>query len=516
MQTESPPFHAIRYALAIPLTCLALAAAPSDGQAAPHAPDAAAEFARIRNEPAKLLAFLRAFPKGADLHNHLAGAIYAEDMLDWAAKDGLCIKPATSTLTTTCTPDTPTVTSMAANDDRRHDVIDALSMRDFVPTATDHSGHDHFFATFGKFGAVEAHHEGDMLARAMQMAARDHVTYLELMVSPQLMPISKVGLEHPLQGEAFGDALQTLKPLIPALVAASRAETDAMEADMRQRLQCGTANADPACKVTVRYLFQTIRTMPPSALFAQLATGYATVQQDPRFVGINIVAPEDDFVAMRDYTLHMHMFQFLSAKNPDVKLSLHAGELALGLVPPEGLRSHIRQAVEIAGASRIGHGVDIAQEDDAPGLLAEMAKKHVMVEINLTSNDVILGVSGKNHPFPLYRASGVPVALSTDDEGVSRIDLTNEYLRAVTTWPLTYADLVDLSRTGLNYSFLPGDSIFLPTTPLTRAPACRSDSANAAPQSAACKALLAHSEKARAQWQLETQLAAFNSAPPAL
>ena len=70
-----------------------------------------------------------------------------------------------------------------------------------------------------------------------------------------------------------------------------------------------------------------------------------------------------------------------------------------------------------------------------------MAARHVMVEINLTSNDVILGVSGRDHPLPLYRSSGVPVALSTDDEGVSRIDITHEYVRAVQTYGFGYADL---------------------------------------------------------------------------
>ena len=42
-------------------------------------------------------------------------------------------------------------------------------------------------------------------------------------------------------------------------------------------------------------------------------------------------------------------------------------------------------------------------EDRPYELLKEMAAKHVMVEINLTSNDVILGVAGKDHPFPIYR-----------------------------------------------------------------------------------------------------------------
>jgi len=79
-----------------------------------------------------------------------------------------------------------------------------------------------------------------------------------------------------------------------------------------------------------------------------------------------------------------------------------------------------------------------------------------MVEISLTSNDVILGVSGKDHPFPLYRLFGVPVALSSDDEGVSRTDITHEYVRAVQTYDLRYADLKRMVRTSLEHSFLRG------------------------------------------------------------
>jgi adenosine deaminase len=54
-------------------------------------------------------------------------------------------------------------------------------------------------------------------------------------------------------------------------------------------------------------------------------------------------------------------------------------------------------------------------EDRPYDLLKEMAAKGVLVETNLTSNADILGVSGQDHPFPLYRKFGVPVALSTDD-----------------------------------------------------------------------------------------------------
>jgi adenosine deaminase len=142
----------------------------------------------------------------------------------------------------------------------------------------------------------------------------------------------------------------------------------------------------------------------------------------------------------------------------------------MGLAPPEGLRFHIRQAVELGHAERIGHGVDVMYEEDARGLLKEMAQKHVMVEINLSSNEAILGVKGAEHPFPIYRAAHVPVALSTDDEGVSRIDITGEYVRAALDYHLSYQDLKQLARTGMEHNFLPGESLWAApdafTTPL--------------------------------------------------
>src|SRR6202042_1506671 len=116
-------------------------------------------------------------------------------------------------------------------------------------------------------------------------------------------------------------------------------------------------------------------------------------------------------------------------------------ELAPGLVAPDGLTFHIRSAVEQGHAERIGHGVDIMYEDHPYDLLKEMATHHVMVEVNLTSNDVILGVKGADHPLPLYRKYGVPVALSTDDEGVLRTDITHQYEMAAETFDLTYPDL---------------------------------------------------------------------------
>jgi adenosine deaminase len=215
---------------------------------------------------------------------------------------------------------------------------------------------------------------------------------------------------------------------------------------------------------------------------------------------------------MRDYTLQMKMLDYLHSVYPKVHISLHAGELAPGLVPPEGLRFHIRQAVELGHAERIGHGVDIMYEDDAPALLKEMAAKHVMVEVNLSSNEGILDIYGVNHPFPFYRAAHVPVALSTDDEGVSRIEITGEYLRAALDYRLAYQDLKQLARTGMEHNFLPGESLWAAPDAFTApAAACKAQPLGAEQPTAACKTFLDGSEKAAAQWELERRFRAFEA-----
>ena len=204
----------------------------------------------------------------------------------------------------------------------------------------------------------------------------------------------------------------------------------------------------------MRYLLEVLRESPKQQVFAQVLAGFQLAAREPLLVGVNFVQPEDGAVSMRDYSLQMRMVAYARKLYPKVHVSLHAGELAPGLVPPEELRFHIREAVDVAGAERIGHGVDLVYETDSRGLLERMRQRHVLVEINLTSNDQILGVRGNDHPLPAYRRAGVPVALSTDDEGVARSHLTEEFRRATITYKLSYADLKEMVRNSLQYAFV--------------------------------------------------------------
>jgi adenosine deaminase len=487
--------------------------------------------AALRGGPLTLYAFLVKFPKGADLHVHISGAVYAETFIRDAGEDGLCVDAAALKFAQPpCAGGLVPAASLSGNMSNAGQtlydkLIDAFSMRSFAPSEG-WSGHDQFFATFDHFGGLSGRHLGEWVDEIARRAAWQNEQYLELMDTP---PHDHAGqIAH-----AIGWSAEMSRPDVGAAdfarlrqelldhglrdeVNADREEVHRAEAERERMERCATAQAAAACKVQIRYIYQVSRGHPPEDVFAQTLLGFETVAADMNegggFVGINFVQPEDGFISMRDYTLQMKMLDYLHSVYPKVHISLHAGELAPGMVPPNGLRFHIRQAVELGHAERIGHGVDVMDEDDPWALLKEMAARHVMVEINLTSNAAILGIKGDEHPFPIYRETHVPVALSTDDEGVSRIDLTHEYVMAAREYHLSFAEMKELARTGMEHDFLPGASLWSrPDDFREPVTACGGVEPGIDRPAKACRTFLEKSEKAAAQWELERRLRAFES-----
>ena len=475
---------------------------------------AARAYDAARANPLELEAFLRRMPKGSDLHYHEFGGIYAETWIHENADDGMCVDLSTYAIVVpqpACGAG-QVAAAQAMVDQNLHDaLVDAFSMRSFVPT-TGKSGHDRFFETFDKFEITSPRHGGEWLDEIATRAAAQNEQYLEIMVTPDFSHTMQIAREIGWREDLAQLRDELLARGLRDDVEVARAEEDASEATRRAMEHCGMPDQAPACNVTIRYIYQVLRDFPKEMVFAQTLLGFEVGAADPRFVGITYVQPEDNTTPMADYLWQMKFIDYLHGVYPRMHMNLHAGELAPGLVPPEGLCCHIRLALELGHSERIGHGVDVMYEDRPYDLLKEMAAKHVMVEINLTSNDVILGVSGKDHPLPVYRKYHVPVSLSTDDEGVSRIDLTHEYVRAAETYGLSYADLKQMVRTGLEHIFLPGASLWREADVFTRAAgACAGDALGAEKPSAGCAAFLKSSEKAKQQWELERRFREFEA-----
>jgi len=538
-------FFIIAATLAQSPTRTATTPATKSLSATPREQRAVRAFNAAKQSPLELNAFLARMPKGGDLHMHLSGAIYAETFIKDAAEDGLCVNPITKSFfkpaaTTRSLPPQPVCgegnvrAENAFKDQKLYDaLVDSFSMRSFVPSAGI-SGHDQFFATFDRFNDLDKSHTGEWLDEVATRAATQNEQYLEIMETPIFADVARISsrIEWPTTpvdptqsstGAATGTTREDLSHLRDVLLAAGLRDEVAIDRkelddalDTRNKIEnCGQPNARPACSVKIRFLYQVLRGFPPQQVFAQTLLAFEVASRDANVVGLNFVMPEDSYLSMSEYHRQMRMLDYLHSVYPTVHISLHAGELAPGLVPPDGLRFHIREAIDLGHAERIGHGVDVMYENAPRSLLKEMAARHIMVEINLTSNDVILGVVAPWHPLPIYRAAGVPIALSTDDEGVSRIELTSEYTRAAMEFDLSYLDLKTSARASLEHSFLPGASLWQRPDVFTQTvPACAGQQLGSSSPSTKCLGFLQSSEKAAEQWQLEHRYEQFESSLP--
>lgn len=172
-----------------------------------------------------------------------------------------------------------------------------------------------------------------------------------------------------------------------------------------------------------------------------------------RFQGSGIVAfgmgGDELAVPARDFR---PAFEF--ARSHGLRLVCHAGEL--------GGCETVREAVEILGAERIGHGIAVMHD---PALGKSLAERGVVLENCLTSNlatGALAKQTGKasvtlsDYPLPKLLSAGSLVTLSTDDPAMFSTDLLTEYSRAASLG-LSPRQLLHLAEQSFRAAFLPLD-----------------------------------------------------------
>ena len=415
---------------------------------------------------AELTMFFTQMPKGGDLHHHYSGAIYVEQYLDFLDRQGLCVNKGSYRVET----DKAVIASERARPAKERNCLSSAeiyaddftwrelakrwSNKDFDNHGTIQAPPDRlFFQTFGYFGPVSNANFKEGLQELKKRAIAENVSYIETMfkMSPFVVNTDFDARAWQLANDDAGLDIELRKAMDVLDRDAAFARSIA---DFVARIDEAAEGIDDE-RFTMRYQTYVLRLLNPSQVFSSMVAAFKSASSGGKVVGVNIVGQESTHVSMRDYSLHMKMFGFLKKAYPNVKVAMHAGELALGDVPPEGLKFHIDQALVVAKADRIGHGIDLAHESNAAGILRKMRQDDIPVEINLTSNAFISGIKGENHPVTLYRKYGVPYVISTDDAGVTRHTLSQEYVLFASRYKPDYAEMKKTSYNSIRYAFLP-------------------------------------------------------------
>jgi adenosine deaminase/adenosine deaminase CECR1 len=405
----------------------------------------------------ELQAFIHDLPKGGDIHHHYVGAIYAETYLDWVEQKGFCIHRTNFHIETQATRlngdaaqaciSAPVV---RADTQFYRQLLQRWSDKDFdnrLPSDLQ------FFSTFAYFLPVQNAFDQVGLNLLKVRAQDEGLQYIETtfkLAPARITQESDRNLNF-FKAQQEQDINQVLESLFQEFQndpAFQYAITEYVKDIDDKFSQINDAS------FTIKAQAYALRNEQPDSVFARLYASFLASQKSNNIVGVNIVGPENESVSMRDYTLHMKMARFLKQRFPTTKLSFHAGELSLGMVPPEGLRTHITEAVQIAEVDRIGHGLDIVYERNFNQLIQEMKQKKIAVEITLTSNEFITKVAAHSHPIILYAKNGVPIVISSDDEGVSRGTISQEYLLYLSRYKPSYSTLKKTIYNSIEYSFL--------------------------------------------------------------
>ena len=429
---------------------------------------AASYLEKIRNNEALLTAFFQQMPKGGDLHHHFSGSIYAEPLLERAIAENFYLNLETLAVSKT-KPENGNWKSFSSlkNDGKlpfyEQQIMQTWSVKDYngsVPSD------DQFFDSFMKFEPTIQGHFAEGMLELKKRAIAENVAYIETQLSiiPCDMNVSDLtDFNTKLrQAAAQKDEKAVLKLLDELYKSLQKKDAKKYAEDFNTNF---LAKLHKDLKIdderfTMRYQNFVLRFMEPVDLFKNLVIAFISSSESKLTAGVNIVSPEHGENSMKDYWLHMVMFKYCHSQFPDVKYTLHAGELALGLVQPEDLTWHINDAIYIAGANRIGHGVDIAYEANSYDLLRYMAKNNIPIEINLVSNEFILKVKENRHPFTLYKEFNVPIVISTDDAGILRSNMTEQYvLLAKRYQDVSYATIKQYVYNSINYSFIQDEAV---------------------------------------------------------
>ena len=144
-----------------------------------------------------------------------------------------------------------------------------------------------------------------------------------------------------------------------------------------------------------------------------------------------------------------------AAREADLAPLIHAGEI--------GGPGEMREAIELLGVARIGHGIAAMRDEALMDLLTE---RRIALEICPTSNlrtgalasqlDGVRAASMESHPLRMFVQRGVPVTLGTDDPAMFETSLVREY-EVASEAGLSASEILRVVQAGFEHALMPED-----------------------------------------------------------
>ncbi|MCU6707209.1 adenosine deaminase [Paenibacillus sp. J5C_2022] len=167
------------------------------------------------------------------------------------------------------------------------------------------------------------------------------------------------------------------------------------------------------------------------------------IREAAEFYGQGVVAV-DLAGAEAAYPPGLYEEEFHLARQLHMPVTIHAGEA--------GGADNVETAINVLGASRIGHGVRLKEDMNVFRLVRD---RRIPLEFCPISNIQTKAVSGwDQYPVRDYFEQGIPITVNTDNLTVSDTTITKEYAALVAHFKFTEEELCQLVRNGAQAAFL--------------------------------------------------------------
>lgn len=431
------------------------------------------KFEEIKKNIPELIMFLKAMPKGGDLHNHSLGGGYSEHLYEKAILNNNYYDLRTHKFLT----EKEYEKSDKNGNIKTIKILEKENIEDYFANYSmrglknKKNGANHFFSTFLNVLSSKVKEE-ELILEILKRNHLENMSYVEMISDcvPEEL-IEKFQNSLKLKNEFDLEKMNEYCGILEKNITNENKLELKNFLDRREDYlyENGLKNIEVGYMPYLRRMTADLETFFSEAFLFILSSCL-----DSRIVGVNVVEVEDSLESRRNFESHMKILKYLylyfkeKYPNKKINLSIHAGELTIERESLENMSDRIISTLYLEKeknkrgkviTKRIGHGVSIQWESFET--LNVMKENKIPVEICLTSNEIILGVKGEEHPFNLYRKYGVHLVICTDDEAVSRGNIVIEYLKAIKRYDISYEELKNLIRNTLEFSFLEGESLYL-------------------------------------------------------